>query len=77
MKLSYTDINGRKQVYPHEFASVREALHVAANTGYILDAKELHIADAPEKKGAGKPPKGTVGADGGGGTDGTDDGEAA
>jgi hypothetical protein len=58
MKLSYTDGNGKRLVYPHEFASVREALHVAANTGYILDAKELHIAaDTPEKKAAGKPAK--------------------
>jgi hypothetical protein len=58
MKLSYTDGNGKKLVYPHEFSSVREALHVAANTGYILDAKELHIADeVTGKKGPGKQPK--------------------
>jgi hypothetical protein len=43
MKLSYTDDCGQKQTYPHDFASVREAVYVAANTGYILDSKELHI----------------------------------
>jgi hypothetical protein len=57
MKLTYTDKDGRKQVYPHDFVSVREALHIAANTGYILDCAELHITKeaaketaAPDKK---------------------------
>lgn len=55
MKLSYTDANGQKQTYPHEFVSVREALYVAANTGYILDSAELHITAETKTKAAKKP----------------------
>jgi hypothetical protein len=54
MKLSYTDTSGQKQTYPHDFVSVREALHVAANTGYILDSKELRITAEAVKKDAGQ-----------------------
>jgi hypothetical protein len=72
MKLSYTDANGQKQVYPHDFISVREAIYIAANTGYILDAKELHIScdmdvKKPVKNTGGKKPE----------DNGNDGGEAA
>jgi hypothetical protein len=66
MKLLYTGANRQKQEYPHNFVSVREALYVAANTGYILDSLELHItADTDKKIAETKPAKKTQeGADG-------------